>query len=51
MAEEQAAQMEAAGAENGEDGKKPIALMKSRIVHLTPNGDGWTAKVSSNGSH
>jgi len=34
------------------DGKRPplLALAKSRIVHLTPNGDGWTAKVGANGN-
>ncbi len=54
MAEQLAA---SGGAEDGEaegNGKKPLALMKSRIVHLTPNGDGWTANVSvsnGNGSH
>jgi HK97 family phage portal protein len=49
QAEEQAALMEAAGA-SGNGARGNLTLAKSRIVDLTPNGDGWTAKIGSNGN-
>jgi len=51
-AERMAEQLAAEGnGEQDDNGKRPpLALAKSRIVHLTPNGDGWTAKVGANGN-